>query len=154
TTSWRRRAARSRRARRRGSAACPAASRRARPLPGRSPCGHPGSIRSRCGRDEAWPSPRLEAEAPQALDRLAQPLAAEREPDVSLAGVAEAVARGDDDVRLLEAAAGEPGGGQAARDRHPDVERAPRRIAGEAERAEPAHQHVAPLAVERAQSVD
>src|SRR5206468_223027 len=99
---------------------------------------------------------RLEVEPSQALDRLAQPLAraAQREPDVSLPRVAEPVARGDDDVRLLEAAAGEPGGAQAARDRHPDVERPARRIAGEADVAKAADQHVASLAIERAQPVD
>src|SRR3989442_12596302 len=98
----------------------------------------------------------LEVEPSQALDRLTQPLAraAQREPDVSLPGVAEPVARGDDDVRLLEAAAGEPGGAQAARDRHPDVERPARRIAGEADVAKAADQHVASLAIERAQPVD
>src|SRR2546428_10833491 len=90
----------------------------------------------------------LAPEASEPLPRLPQPFGpgAQRQPDVSLAGLAEAVPGRHHDPGLGETTGGERRGRRAARYRHPDVEGARGRVAGEADRAEARDEHVAALA--------
>src|SRR5437879_3837045 len=94
-------------------------------------------------------APAFALDALSSHRRLDRPFSGrtQRQPNVSFPRLAESVPRRHHDPGLGEAAHGETRRRLAARHRHPDVERPRRRIADEAQIGEPAHEHLAPLAV-------